>query len=243
MPKSLPVKKRWEIVFLATHRLGPKLGIKGISKEIKCAKSAVQHWIKVQRETGDVQEIPHSGRSKITGPKEDQMIKNISLSNPEATAEQISQLMKNMGIFVSSSTVRRRLASSGMVYARPVSKPYKKNHRIERLKFARRNKSRNWNEIFFTDETTFQLQANPEKFWMKRRKKIIVRKVKHPQKIHAWGSFSKNGFGDLVLFTGTLNTSKLIEIYKTGLIPSANFLFDGDWTLQEDNDPKHMSRK
>ena len=71
MVKAISLKKRWEIVFLSTHRLGPKLSIKKISKELKCAKSVVQHWVKVFKETGDVEETPHSGLPKITGPKED----------------------------------------------------------------------------------------------------------------------------------------------------------------------------
>lgn len=77
---------------------------------------------------------------------------------------------------------------------------------------------------------------------MSRYRKLVVRRVKHPQKIHVWGSFSKNGFGNLVLFTENLNASKMVELYNTGLVPSAEFLFDGDWTLQEDNDPKHTSK-
>ena len=77
---------------------------------------------------------------------------------------------------------------------------------------------------------------------MCRHNKLVVRKVKHPQKIHAWGSFSKDGFGNIVLFTGILNASRMVDIYNTGIIPSSNILFDGDWTLQEDNDSKHTSK-
>lgn len=203
----------------------------------------MQHWLKVFKETGDVEETPHSGRPKITGPKENQVICNLSISNPEATATQISYVIHSMGTTISSSTVRRRLTNSGIIYSRPISKPLlTKKHRIERLKFARRNKTTNCNKVLFTDESTFQLHANAEKFWMKRRNKLTIRKVKHPQKIHVWGSFSKDGFGDLVLFTGILNAPKMVEIYKSGLISSSNFLFDGEWTLQEDNDPKHTSK-
>lgn len=117
-----------------------------------------------------------------------------------------------------------------------------KKHRIERLKFARRNKNTDWSKVLFTEESTFQLHANAEKFWMKRRNKLTIRKVKHPQKIHVWGFFSKDGFGDLVFFTGILNAPKMVEIYKSELISSSNFLFDGECILQEDNDPKHTSK-
>ena len=53
--------------------------------------------------------------------------------------------------------------------------------------------------------------------------------------------FETDAFGEFILFTDTLNALKLIDIYKSGLIPSDTFLFNGNWILQEDNDPKHMS--
>lgn len=103
-------------MFLATHRLGPKLGIKRISKATKCSIGTVQHWLQVFKDTGDVEGIPRSGRQKITGPKEDQVIKNLTLSQPDATSEQISRALKSIGIGVSATTVRRRLHSLGMSY-------------------------------------------------------------------------------------------------------------------------------
>ena len=141
MGKSISVKKRWEVVFLATHRLGPKLPIRRISKELRCSIGAVQHWLKVYKETGEVEEIPRTGRRKITGPKENEIIKNLILSNPETTAEQISNALKSMGTSASPSTVRRRLSDLGMAYIRPINKPLlSKKHCIERVKFGRRNK-------------------------------------------------------------------------------------------------------
>lgn len=242
MGKSISIQKRWEIVFLAKHRLGPKLGITKISKAVRCSIGAVQHWLRIYQDTGDVEEKPHTGRRKITSPKEDAMIQSLSESNPEATCFQISNVLDTMGITASTSTVRRRLISQGMVYNRPISKPLlTKKHRNERLKFARNNRSRDWSKVLFTDESTFQLYSNVEKLWMHKRRKLIARKVKHPLKIHVWGSFSRDGFGNLVLFTGRLNAIKMVEIYNTGLLPSISFLFDTEWTLQEDNDPKHLS--
>ena len=243
MGKPISLKMRWIIVTLHRHWLGPKLPLKSICKKLHVSLTSAKNWVKVYDETGEVEEIALSGRPKITGPKEDQLIKSLSLSNPEASAQEISNQLKSMGTVASATTVRRRLASYGMVYNRPISKPLlTKKHRSERVAFARRNKSTNWNSVLFTDKSTFQLSANPEKMWMRRRKKLFVRRVKHPQKIHAWGSFSNSGFGDLVLFTGTLNAIKLIDIYNTALLPSSNFLFDENWTLQEDNDPKHTSK-
>ena len=82
--------------------------------------------------------------------------------------------------------------------------------------------------------------------WQNPDEREIQRKVKHPQKVHAWGCFSTNGFGKLFLFKGNLNSDLMIEIYEKALLPSISMCFNSrkkDWILQEDNDPKHRSTK
>ena len=61
-----------------------------------------------------------------------------------------------------------------------------------------------------------------------------------------WGCFSASGFGDLVCFQRNLNADFMCNIYERGLLPSVNRLFgvdDNSWILQEDNDPKHRSKR
>ena len=81
--------------------------------------------------------------------------------------------------------------------------------------------------------------------WQFPGKRKIFRSVKHPLKVHVWGCFSASGFGELVYFQQNLNAELMVEVYKIGLISSANKLF-GDgfirWVLQEDNNPKHRSK-
>ena len=74
------------------------------------------------RETGDVEEKPSDSRAKISGLKEDEVIKQVSVDNPETSTEQISQLIKSVEISASSSTIRRRLKSMGIKYCHPISK-------------------------------------------------------------------------------------------------------------------------
>ena len=61
-----------------------------------------------------------------------------------------------------------------------------------------------------------------------------------------YGCFSGKGFGRIYCFTNNLNADLLCTIYKNTLLPSAKTFFGKDnntWSLQEDNDPKHRSRK
>ena len=81
--------------------------------------------------------------------------------------------------------------------------------------------------------------------WRKRGENYYVSTIKYPVKIHAWGCFSNNGFGKLLLFARTLNSKLMCKIYKNGLLPSTKKWFDDNntyWNLLEDNDPKHTSK-
>ena len=111
-----------------------------------------------------------------------------------------------------------------------------------RLQWTYENQETDWNKVIFTDETTFQLSYNKKKFWQDPRERLVVRTIKHPLKVHAWGCFSRNGFGKIFLFKKNLNSQLLTHIYTKALLPSSNLLMENDWILQEDNDPKHTSK-
>jgi hypothetical protein len=118
------------------------------------------------------------------------------------------------------------------------------NHCEKRLEWGKANSNRNWNNVIFSDETTIKLYTNRKRVWHKPGKKMVVRTVKHPAKVHFWGCMSAQGFGKLYPFTTNLDRFKLVQIYNKALLPSIT-KFGGspeDWILQEDNDPKHTSK-
>ena len=47
----LSVDKRYEIIFLSHHPMGPQLGVKAVAKAIKSAKSTVQYWLNRWKES------------------------------------------------------------------------------------------------------------------------------------------------------------------------------------------------
>ena len=60
-----------------------------------------------------------------------------------------------------------------------------------------------------------------------------------------WDCSSSSEFGRIYCFGERLNTDLLYKIYEHCLLPSARNHFEqksNEWTLQEDNDPKHMSK-
>jgi transposase len=68
---ALSIQKRWEIIFLNQHRLGPKLSIKAIAKELHCSRDTVKTWIDRYQKTGDIQDEERQGRKRKTSERED----------------------------------------------------------------------------------------------------------------------------------------------------------------------------
>lgn len=243
---SLPLHKRYEIVFLHEHPNGPKLGYTAISKIVKCSRDTVGRWIKRWKETKDLSDEPKAGRPRCTTDKEDKQIVKLAEKVEALTCSDIHSAIEKKGINVSSSTVRRRIIEAEGKYSAPISKPLlTDNHREKRLQWAKKHINFDWNKVVFTDESTFLLNQPVKKVWNFSRRKKIIRTVKHPLKVHVWGCFSASGFGDLICFQRNLNADFMCTIYERGLLSSVNRLFgvdDDNWILQEDNDPKHRSK-
>jgi transposase len=241
------IQRHWRIIFLHLDRLGPKLSIRVIAKELQCSKDTVQIWIHRYQETGDVQDEERRGRKRKTSEREDLDIITIAKKNRTKTLAQISTSMDKQGTTLSKATIRRRLNEQGLYKLQPLKKPLLLDkHRDNRLEWAKTNKKTDWSRTIFTDETTIFQFSKPKKVWRLKGEKIKVPTVKHSIKVHVYGCFSEEGFGNIYCFTENLNAELLCTIYKKTLLPSAKKFFGEDnysWNLQEDNDPKHTSEK
>ena len=99
-----------------------------------------------------------------------------------------------------------------------------------------------FDDVIFTDECTVQLDHHSRICFRKRyHPRVLKQRAKHPAKIHIWGGISKKGATRIVMFTGTMNATRLRSILEAGLIPFINELFPMGHRLYQDNDPKHTS--
>jgi transposase len=244
---ELSIQQRWEIIFLHLHRLGPKLSIKAIVRELHYSRNTVKTWIHRYQETGDVQDEEKQGRKRKTSEKEDLDIISMAKKQKTSTLADISTSMSRQGTDISLMTVKRRLNEQGLYKLKPLLKPLLLDtHRDNRLKWARANRNTDWSKVIFTDETSITQFSRPKKVWRYKGEIVKAYTVKHSGKVHVYGCFSEKGFGNIYCFTENLKADLLCTIYKTTLLPSAGILFGKDnhsWILQEDNDPKHMSKK
>src|SRR5579871_1754444 len=244
---ELSIQQHWEIIFLHLHRLGPKLSIRAIAKELQYSKDTVQTWIHRYQKTTDIQDEEGRGRKRKTSEREDLDIITMAKKYRTSSSAEISISMSRQKIDISSRTVRRRLNEEGLYKLKPLAKPLLSDtHRDNKLKWAKANKKTNWSKIIFTDEITISQFNKPKKVWRQRGEIIKSPTVKHSIKVYIYGCFSEEGFRNIYCFTDNLNAELLYTIYKTTLLPSARKFFGRDnhsWFLQEDNDPKHISGK
>jgi transposase len=243
---ALPIHKRYEIVFLSSHPLGPKLGRTAVAKAVKCDRKAVKYWLDRYKESKDLTDLPRSGRPRATAPKQDKSI--VSLANKEtfATTRDIKNRLKRKGVDISQETIRRRLNEAGEKFGPPMSKPLlSENHRKVRLQWAQDHLATDWDQVIFSDEATVYLNQVKGRVWNPPGNKKVVRTVKHPTKVNVWGCFSSRGFGRIICFKENLDAKLMCDIYKRALLPTARDQFGPEstsWKLQEDNDPKHTSK-
>ena len=128
------IQKRWEIIFLYFHELGPQLSIRAIAKRLHCSRDTVQTWIKTYQETGHVQDEEGRGRKRKTTEKEDLDIINIVKKQRTSTLADISTAISRQGVDVSLTTVQRRLNEQGLHKLQPLKKPLlSETHRDNRL--------------------------------------------------------------------------------------------------------------
>ena len=147
---------------------------------------------------------------------------------------------------MSERTVRWCLNEAGAKYNKPISKPLLTEHPQERrLKWVLTHQDIDWNQVILSDETTIRPNLVKGLVWNLSGKKKVVRTVKYPIKVNVWGYFSSKGFGRIIRFRQNLDARCMCTIYKRGLLRTAHKQFGRDstsWKLQEDNDPKHMSK-
>lgn len=106
---SLPVHRRYEIVFLSQHRLGPQLSNSAVAKVIKCNVSTVKYWVKRWKQSKDLSDFPRSGRTRATTAKQDQQMFSLVDSDTFITSEDVANRFRKKGVVISERTVQRCL--------------------------------------------------------------------------------------------------------------------------------------
>lgn len=160
--------------------------------------------------------------------------------------------LKDAGVEIGDSTLRRYLRKMGLVSRFAARKPLlTRRHRALRLAFARKyvNKGREfWRKVLFTDETRIAIRNDSSKTRLRRktdeRLHFVTPTVKHPPAVMMWGAFAATGVGRIRFLekNETCNSAWYLKVLDKQVRWSANSLFAGGFYLQDDGAPCHRSK-
>lgn len=173
--------------------------------------------------------------------------------SPTKSSAKLQQEMRQCGLEVDPSTVRRYLRKMGLVSRIAPRKPLlTKRHRRLRLEFAKKYVQQDhdfWRHVLFTDETRVAVRNDSSKHRVRRktgeRHMFFTPTVKHPASVMLWGCFGANGVGMIrFLEKGeTCNSAWYLKVLNQQVHWSANSLFRGaEFYLQDDGAPCHRSK-
>ena len=111
---QLTIEQRQKIIFLHFYRLGPKLNIRKIAKELKYSKTIVKKQIIRYQDIGDVLDEEKQGRKRKTSEVKNLDITSITKRLRISSSAKISILISKQKIDISPATVRRKLNEQGL---------------------------------------------------------------------------------------------------------------------------------
>ena len=195
--------------------------------------------------------------SKLSPCDKQSIIRQITtgkLDNAVQATQYINTIISNP---VSAQTVRNALKEHNFRAVVKQKQPaLKKAHRIARLQFARTHLNwtvEDWKRVLWSDETKINRIGSDGRVYTWKLKgepisdRITTPTVKHGggNNLMVWGCMGWNGVGVLTEVQGIMDAVQYCEILDGGIVESFEMLEmnEGQRYFQQDNDPKHTSKK
>lgn len=167
MPKRLSVETRWAIIHEWKRKRQSDLAI---ARQVKASHQQVRRVINKYKKTGDVSDLPRSGRPRKL--KEGEVRKMLHRKPGSSTRRAVKELSRR-GSGVCAKTVALQAKREGLRYRVRKKKPrFGEVTKKERLKFARqhqRRPERYWQSVFASDEKSITLHSEPRGEWCNER--------------------------------------------------------------------------
>jgi hypothetical protein len=157
---------------------------------------------------------------------------------------------------VCPQTVRNTLKEASLKAVVKKKKPLLSNrHKKRRLAFALKYQHwtvEDWKRVIWSDETKINRIGSDgqEYVWKKKGEGLTAREIKGTVKfgggsLMVWGCIGWNGVGVLSEVEGRMDAEQYVAILEQGLLQSMedSGIPEGDIIFQQDNDPKHTSRR
>lgn len=232
------VKKREMVEYL--YRKGVR-NVKKLVQLTELGKSAVYETIKRIKNGTDMKHGPVSGRPRKIRENNLNALVALGRQNPRLGFRKLANRFGSQRkLKVCPETVRMSLKRQGYISRKPKKIPaITPLQRQRRMDFCQRFQEDNFNNVFISDESCFQLGGNHLKILSKEN--VTVQVSKFPTKIMVWGAISQRGATPLCIVDGTVNSAKYCDILNGFLLETAHVLYPEGWRFQQDNARCHTS--
>jgi len=189
----------------------------------------------------DMKRVRGDGRHKFLGSSDKIAIINCVRQKPWLNSTIIKE---RLHLQAQPRSIRRYLESLHYKYIKPYKKPnLTSQDKMNRVDWALKHKNYDFSNVVFADECSIWMHSWQGKMWLKKGSRHYIGTKAYP-KVHVWGSIGFEGEVGIHVFTGNLTAPKFIAILRESLIPAANEIYgEGQWSLAQDNDPKHRAKK
>jgi transposase len=134
-----------------------------LQKTTGFSKRTLYDWVKQLKETNDLKQRSCSGRPKLLTPTKRCYLGRVTKSKRLASSAKISETLQKTypGLNIAPRTVRENLQKLGyrVCIPRPVLL-LTKEAMIYHVNWAKAHQKKRWNNIIFSDESTFQMFCN-----------------------------------------------------------------------------------
>jgi len=220
-----------------------------IARMVRSTRRIVRKWLERFATTGNVEDAHRSGRP----PKQTRdMMKRVSRlmrGRRKASVRKVAQKLVSEGINVSATTVRRAAHALKLRPYHPRRKPLLTDaHKLDRRRFARTNRGRNWRDVLAADECTLYVSDTPNRqhdvVWARPGDEIpIVERGKAAVKVNVYAAIAYGGRSAVHVFDNNLTAELHINILNRTMLPAAQRIFGGRrYCYLQDRDPKHTAR-
>jgi transposase len=200
---------------------------------------------------------PLGGRPSKLSPANTRHAIHLITSRKAENAVQITKTLRNItNQPLSAKTVRRHLGQAGMKAVVKRNRPFlSKRHRRARLDFAVAHKDwtvEDWKRVAYSDEVKINRLGSDGRIWVWKKpgEGLSDRLVRGTVKfgggsVMLWGCMMWDGVGNACKIDGRMDADLYVQILEEDLRASVEDYgksFD-DIIFQQDNDPKHTSKK
>lgn len=213
---KVPIPVRWEIVRLRkNNNTFPDIA-KSVQRPISTCQAIFQKWL----DTGDVEDLPRSGRpSSITLNQKEKLIKTVK-DNKDLS---IREVLEESKIDISKTSAWNTMRDYGFrCRTQSIKWSMEPHHKEARLKWALeyiKKPDEFWQRVIFTDESKAQFNTTKQKLWvLEDEKPTPIERDRWQPSVLLWGAISFDGNCILEVIHGTMDSVIYLDLLKRRLL-------------------------